>query len=56
MGYHPRAEWTTVQSPIPQVTLRLDQIREARGQAQAVMIKAAGLGTAKMHSAHIPDR
>jgi hypothetical protein len=26
MGYHPRAEWTTVQSPIPQVTLRLDQI------------------------------
>jgi hypothetical protein len=40
MGYHPRAEWTTVQSPIPQVTLRLDQIREARGQAQAAMIKA----------------
>jgi hypothetical protein len=40
MGYHPRAEWTTVRSPIPQVTLRLDQIREARGQAQAAMIKA----------------
>jgi hypothetical protein len=40
MGYHPRAEWTTVQSPIPQVMLRLDQIREAHGQAQAVMIKA----------------
>jgi hypothetical protein len=40
MGYHPRAEWTTVNSPIPQVMLRLDQIREARGQAQAAMIKA----------------
>jgi hypothetical protein len=40
MGYHPRAEWTTVRSPIPQVTLQLDQIREARGQAQAAMIKA----------------
>jgi hypothetical protein len=40
MGYHPRAEWTTVQSPIPQVTLRLDQIQEAHGQAQATMIKA----------------
>jgi hypothetical protein len=40
MGYHPRAEWTTVQSPIPQVMLRLDQIREARGRAQAAMIKA----------------
>jgi hypothetical protein len=39
MGYHLRAEWTTVQSPIPQVTLRLDQIREARDQAQAAMIK-----------------
>jgi hypothetical protein len=24
MGYHPRAEWTTVTSPIPQVMLRLD--------------------------------
>jgi hypothetical protein len=40
MGYHLRAEWTTVQSPIPQVTLRLDQIREACGRAQAAMIKA----------------
>jgi hypothetical protein len=39
MGYHPRAEWTTIQSPIPQVMLRLDQIREAHGQAQAAMIK-----------------
>jgi hypothetical protein len=40
MGYHPRAEWTTIASPIPQVTLRLDQIREARDKAQTAMIKA----------------
>jgi hypothetical protein len=40
MGYHPRAEWTTVASPIPQVTLRLEQIQEARDRAKAAMIKA----------------
>jgi hypothetical protein len=40
MGYHPRAEWTTVTSPIPQVTLRLDQIREACNRAKTAMIKA----------------
>jgi hypothetical protein len=40
MGYHPRAEWTAVTSPIPQVTLRLDQIREARDRARTAMIKA----------------
>jgi hypothetical protein len=40
MGYHPRAEWTTVTSPIPQVTLRLDQIREARDRVKTAMIKA----------------
>jgi hypothetical protein len=40
MGYHPRAEWTAVTSPIPQVTLRLDQIREARNKARTAMIKA----------------
>jgi hypothetical protein len=40
MGYHPRAEWTTVTSPIPQVTLRLEQIQEARDRAKAAMIKA----------------
>jgi hypothetical protein len=39
MGYHPRAEWTAVTSPIPQVTLRLDQIREARDKAWTAMIK-----------------
>jgi hypothetical protein len=40
MGYHPRAEWTTVTSPIPQVTLRLDQIQEACDRAKTAMIKA----------------
>jgi hypothetical protein len=40
MGYHPRAEWTAVTSPIPQVMLRLDQIREARDKARTAMIKA----------------
>jgi hypothetical protein len=40
MGYHPRAEWTAITSPIPQVTLRLDQIREACNKAQTAMIKA----------------
>jgi hypothetical protein len=40
MGYHPRAEWTTVASPIPQVTLRLEQIQEARDRAKTAMIKA----------------
>jgi hypothetical protein len=39
MGYHPRAEWTAVTSPIPQVTLRLDQIREAHDKARTTMIK-----------------
>jgi hypothetical protein len=40
MGYHPRAEWTAVTSPIPQVMLRLDQIREACDKARTAMIKA----------------
>jgi hypothetical protein len=40
MGYHPRAEWTAVTSPIPQVMLQLDQIREARDKARTAMIKA----------------
>ena len=40
MGYHPRAEWTAVTSPIPQVTLRLDQIQEAHDRAKTAMIKA----------------
>ena len=40
MGYTPRAEWTTVLSPIPQVTHRLEQVREARDQACVTMRKA----------------
>ena len=40
MGYSPRAEWTTVLSPVPQVTHRLEQIQEARNQASAAMCKA----------------
>jgi hypothetical protein len=40
MGYHPRAEWTTVTSPIPQVTLRLEQIQEVCDRAKTAMIKA----------------
>jgi hypothetical protein len=40
MGYQPRAEWTAIASPIPQVTLRLDQIREACDKARTAMIKA----------------
>jgi hypothetical protein len=39
MGYHPRAEWTTVTSPIPQVMLRLEQIQEAHDRAKTAMIK-----------------
>jgi hypothetical protein len=40
MGYHPRAEWTAVTSPIPQVMLWLDQIWEACDKARTAMIKA----------------
>ena len=39
MGYNPRAEWTTVSSPVPQVTRRLEQIQEARSQASIAMRK-----------------
>jgi hypothetical protein len=53
MGYHPRAEWTTVTSPIPQVTLRLDQIQEACRQAQAAMIKAQQGWERRKHTARM---
>jgi hypothetical protein len=57
MGYHPRAEWTTIQSPIPQVMLRLDQIRGGTCQGTDRNDQsAAGLGTTETHSAHISDR
>ena len=40
MGYNPRADWKHTTSPLPQVTLRIDQFKEARAQAQNLMIKA----------------
>ena len=40
MGYNPRADWKNAASPLPQVTLRVDQFKEARAQAQNLMIKA----------------
>ena len=40
MGYNPRADWHHATSPLPQVTLRLDQFKEAWEQARALMIKA----------------
>ena len=40
MGYNPRADWHHATSPLPQVTLRLDQFKEAREQARSLMIKA----------------
>ena len=39
MGYSPKAEWTIISSPVPQVTHRLEQIREARDQARLSMRK-----------------
>jgi hypothetical protein len=40
MGFNPRADWIHATSPIPRVTLRLEQLKEARVQARNVMIKA----------------
>jgi hypothetical protein len=40
MGYHPRADWVSSSSPLPQVTLRLEQLKQARDTAQQLMIKA----------------
>ena len=40
MGYNPRADWHHATSPLPQVTLRLDQFKEAQEQARTLMIKA----------------
>ena len=40
MGYNPRADWIDRPSPIPQVTLRAEQFKEARKRAQELMIKA----------------
>jgi hypothetical protein len=40
MGFNPRADWIHATSPIPKVTLRLEQLKEARIQARDAMIKA----------------
>jgi hypothetical protein len=40
MGFNPRADWVHTTSPIPRVTLRLEQLKEARVQARDAMIKA----------------
>jgi hypothetical protein len=40
MGFNPCADWIHATSPIPRVTLRLEQLKEARDQARGHMIKA----------------
>jgi hypothetical protein len=40
MGYHPCADWISAPSPLPQVTMCLEQLKEARNTAQQLMIKA----------------
>jgi hypothetical protein len=40
MGFNPRADWNHITSPIPRVTMCLDQLKEAREQARNMMIKA----------------
>jgi hypothetical protein len=40
MGFNPHADWVHATSPIPRVTLRLEQLKEARVQACDAMIKA----------------
>jgi hypothetical protein len=43
MGFNPRADWVHATSPIPRVTLHLEQLKEAWDQAQGFMIKAQQL-------------
>ena len=40
MGYNPCADWKHATSPLPQVTLHVDQFKEAQAQAQNLVIKA----------------
>src|SRR5258708_2695303 len=40
MGYNPHADWADRPSPIPQVTIRLQQFKEARKRAQELMVNA----------------
>jgi hypothetical protein len=39
-GFNPCVDWVHATSPIPRVTLRLEQLKEARDQARRHMIKA----------------
>jgi len=39
-GFNPQADWMDKPSPIPQVALRLDQLKRARQRTQELMIKA----------------
>jgi hypothetical protein len=40
MGFNPRADWVHATSPIPRVTLHLEQLKEAQVQVCNAMIKA----------------
>jgi hypothetical protein len=40
MGYNPCADWMSAPSPLPQVTLCLEQLKQAREMVQQLMIKA----------------
>ena len=40
MGYHPRADWTGDKATMPHVTIRIEQFKRARDQAQELMRKA----------------
>jgi hypothetical protein len=40
MAHNPRADWISTPSPLPQVTLHLEQLKQARETAQQLMIKA----------------
>jgi hypothetical protein len=40
MGYHPRADWTSTPSPLPQVMMCLEQLKHACEAVQQFMIKA----------------
>jgi hypothetical protein len=40
MGFNPCADWIHAMSPIPRVTLRLEQLKEAHDEVRSFMIKA----------------
>ena len=43
MGYHPCADWNSAHTTMPQVTKRLEQLKEARKNAQELMNRAQTL-------------